>query len=272
MSAAGLDAALESEVIECGAEFTGGESISAAVEHFAEDGGGSAAIGEFAGGASGEEQGEGCRLDVGHVFEEDGEAVWELELVDDLGHEGCDVLLGWVGLWVIEGGWNGQGCPFYFFVGVERTRMSVLLFVGVERTRMSVLLFLLGWNGQGCPFYFFVGVERTRMSVLLFFVGGGLVLDGDVEVSGEVAPDGVNVVGVVLCVVVFDDESFALDDVVVSAVGFGIAPPADADVVHTGFFDGLHAIADDLSGHGGEVFAEELSEHFLLIWGHISEA
>lgn len=102
--------------------------------------------------------------------------------------------------------------------------------------------------------------------------GVGLVFDGDIEVTCEVSPDGVDVIGVVLGIVVFDDEGFSLDDVVVSAVWFGITPPADADVIHAGFFDGLHAIADDLSGHGGEVFADELFEHFLLVGGHICEA
>ncbi len=56
VGAAGLDTALESEVIEGCAEVTGGETVSAAVEHFAEDGGGAAAFGEFAGGAGGEEE------------------------------------------------------------------------------------------------------------------------------------------------------------------------------------------------------------------------
>ncbi len=117
-----------------------------------------------------------------------------------------------------------------------------------------------------------LGGGRTNRDVRPAFFGGGLVFRWDIEVTGEVSPDGVDVIGVVLGVVVFDDKGFALDDVVVSAVGFGVAPPADADVVHSGFFDGLHAIADDLCGHGGEVFSEELSEQFLLIGGHICEA
>ncbi|MEY3460284.1 MAG: hypothetical protein RL215_3441 [Planctomycetota bacterium] len=101
---------------------------------------------------------------------------------------------------------------------------------------------------------------------------GGLVLGGDVEVAGEVSPDGVDVIGVILGVVVFDDEGLALDNVMVSAIGFGFAPPADADVIHAIFFDGFHAVADDLSGHCGEVFAEELSEDLLLVGGHLGEA
>lgn len=56
VSAAGLDAALESEVIEGSAKITGGEAVSAAVEHFAEDGGCTAAFGCFACSAGGDEE------------------------------------------------------------------------------------------------------------------------------------------------------------------------------------------------------------------------
>ena len=49
----------------------------------------------------------------------------------------------------------------------------------------------------------------------------------DAEVVGEVAPDCVGVVGVVLGVVVFEEELGALDSVVVGLAEFGAAGPCE---------------------------------------------
>ncbi|MEY3460283.1 MAG: hypothetical protein RL215_3440 [Planctomycetota bacterium] len=56
MGGPGLNAALEPKIIECGAEISCGAAIGAAVEHFTEDGGGTAAFGEIASTAGGDEQ------------------------------------------------------------------------------------------------------------------------------------------------------------------------------------------------------------------------
>lgn len=81
-----------------------------------------------------------------------------------------------------------------------------------------------------------------------------------------------HVVGIVLGVVVFDDECGTLNDIVVSLIHVGITPPAHADVGHAGFFDGFHAVANNLSGHDGQVFAQQFSEHLLLVGRHVGVA
>ena len=83
---------------------------------------------------------------------------------------------------------------------------------------------------------------------------------GKTEVAFKVAPDAMDVIGIILRVVVFDDEGFSLNDIVVPAVGFSFTPPTHANVIHAGFLDGLHAVADDLCGHGGQIFAKKLAE------------
>lgn len=78
------------------------------------------------------------------------------------------------------------------------------------------------------------------------------------KVAVEVAPDGVDVIGVVLGVVVFEKEAFALDAIVVGFVGFAAAGPGEME----GAFgeDFLPAVFGNFRSHAEQVGADELLE------------
>ena len=67
----------------------------------------------------------------------------------------------------------------------------------------------------------------------------------DTEVTLEVAPDGVNVVGTVLRAVALDEEGRALHAVVVRVAPFESADPPERDAVQTGLRHLLDACAGD---------------------------
>ena len=90
------------------------------------------------------------------------------------------------------------------------------------------------------------------------------------EVALQVAPHRVDVVGVVLSVVVFDDERLPLDSVVVALVEVWVAVPSEGDVVQTGRVDGGSAFLFDVSGEVLEVLGHQVLEQFLLIGRHLS--
>ncbi len=97
-------------------------------------------------------------------------------------------------------------------------------------------------------------------------VGGGVVLGEEVsaEVAFGVAPDGVDVVRVVLGVVVLDEQVGALDAVVVLLAYLEAAGPDEGE---GGRGDGLDAGefgGGDLVRHAGGVLAEERIEGFAL--------
>ena len=97
-------------------------------------------------------------------------------------------------------------------------------------------------------------------------VGGGVVLREEVsaEVAFGVTPDGVDVVGVVLGVVVLDEQVGALDSVVVLLAGLQASCP-DEDQVRV--WDGVDACSfcgRDGFGHACGVLVEQHSERFAL--------
>ena len=92
------------------------------------------------------------------------------------------------------------------------------------------------------------------------------------EVVGEVAPDGVGVVGTVLGVGVFHEEGFALDAEVVRFAFLEATGPGEVDLLEVA---GLH-VADGVGeGVGGVVFevggneaADEGMLRFIHVGGH----
>ena len=76
-------------------------------------------------------------------------------------------------------------------------------------------------------------------------------------------------VGVVLSVVVLDDERLPLDSVVVALVQVGVAVPREGDVVQTGRVDGGTAFLFDVGGEVLEVLGHQVLEQLLLVGRHL---
>src|SRR5688572_1459257 len=87
------------------------------------------------------------------------------------------------------------------------------------------------------------GVAVRGVGVVGFVV---LLEEVVAEVVLEVAPDGVDVIGVVLGVVVFDEEGWAVDAVVVGLAGLELAGPGEADLVVAGLLDAEEVMVGDL--------------------------
>ena len=77
--------------------------------------------------------------------------------------------------------------------------------------------------------FVFAGMRAIRMRSVV------ALEDVLTEVAVEIAPDDVDVVGVVLGVVIFNDEGGALDTVVVLLPFLRAADPREFDVIDSGF-------------------------------------
>ena len=97
--------------------------------------------------------------------------------------------------------------------------------------------------------------------------GGLVVLLEQVfaEVVFEVAPDAMNVVGVVLGIVVFDEEGRPLDAVVVGLTEFEAAGPGEADLVDSGFEDLGQIVGSKLGTEPLGVENDDRVDQFLLL-------
>jgi hypothetical protein len=75
---------------------------------------------------------------------------------------------------------------------------------------------------------------------------GGVVFAGQVltEVSVEIPPDGVDVIGVVLRVVVLDQEGRPLDPVIVPLAGGLTASPRETNLVKSRLLDSCEVLGD----------------------------
>src|SRR5262249_54189233 len=69
------------------------------------------------------------------------------------------------------------------------------------------------------------------------------------EVAVEIAPDRMNMVGVVLRIVIFDQKCRPLDPVIVRFAMFRLAGPAKRDLLHAGSTDLRLAIFSEIAGH-----------------------
>src|SRR5260221_510074 len=67
------------------------------------------------------------------------------------------------------------------------------------------------------------------------------------EVAVEVAPDGMDVVAVVLGIVELDEKRRALHPVIVLLTAFEIARPGEGDFVETGRFELSHSLRRDVA-------------------------
>ena len=82
------------------------------------------------------------------------------------------------------------------------------------------------------------------------------------EIAGEVAPDAVDVIGAVLGVVVFDQESRALDAVIVALTFLQAAGPGESDVVHPGLLNLGEALGGEVGFHVVEIDVQQREQGF----------
>src|SRR5688572_8615501 len=87
------------------------------------------------------------------------------------------------------------------------------------------------------------------------------------EVPVEIAPDGVNVVCVVLCVVVLDEERGSLQPVVVAVAPAWSPHPREADGVQARGPQTLHAGLGNRSGLGSRVLLDDREQKAALLLG-----
>src|SRR5262249_12199154 len=87
------------------------------------------------------------------------------------------------------------------------------------------------------------------------------------EVAVEVAPHGMNMVGVVLGVVVLDQERGPLDPVIVRLEALGVARPREADLLDSGFLEASHAIGGQIGRHRAGVDLDQLHQQIALAGG-----
>jgi hypothetical protein len=66
----------------------------------------------------------------------------------------------------------------------------------------------------------------------VLFLWHQLLCGRKIEVAAHVSPDGVNMIGIILSIIVLDDERGALDHIVMAFVQFRFAPPAHSNVIH----------------------------------------
>ena len=84
------------------------------------------------------------------------------------------------------------------------------------------------------------------------------------EIVLAIMPDGVNVVGIVLCVVVFDNERWPDESVVVALSRLCAAGPRETDKVEVSFANAFEFMIGKLSPQVVCEFANELFNQFTL--------
>src|SRR5215210_7730882 len=94
------------------------------------------------------------------------------------------------------------------------------------------------------------GKARRALAVVLGVVTGQKVL---APIVGEVPPDGMDMVGAVLGIVVLDQERRALDGVVVPLARLFPTGPGEGDWLEAGPLDLLPLVGGDLGGRPPDV-------------------
>src|SRR5215471_6959693 len=88
------------------------------------------------------------------------------------------------------------------------------------------------------------------------------------KVSVEIAPDGMDMVPIVLAVVMFNEERGALNSIVVFLAALSLSRPRESEFVHTGLLDLRLSICRDVVGHLRRVNIDNLDQHFALLRIH----
>jgi hypothetical protein len=88
------------------------------------------------------------------------------------------------------------------------------------------------------------------------------------EVIVEVAIDTVNVIGIILSVVVFNQERRALDEIVVWLTGFQTAGPDKMDLLHAGSVDAGKVLIRKFLANASDMLTHEFHENLTLIERH----
>lgn len=84
----------------------------------------------------------------------------------------------------------------------------------------------------------------------------------------EVAPDGVDVVGTILGVVVLDEEPWSLKAVVVGITDMFTTGPTEVDVTGAVPGDAVQLVVGEGFGHAPGIGLDECVQQMLLILGH----
>src|SRR5262245_51407231 len=86
------------------------------------------------------------------------------------------------------------------------------------------------------------------------------------EIAVEIAPDRVDVIGVVLRVVVFDQEGRALDAVIMRIAFVHAARPREIYLVEAGVAKLLRPLVGYVLRHPGKIFIDRMFDRSLLIF------
>src|SRR5690606_17301363 len=123
----------------------------------------------------------------------------------------------------------------------------------------------LGANSRG---------RSSSVVVVAVGVGGGVVCRQQVlaPVVLVVAPDGVDVVGVILGVVILDQEARFLDGVVVALAVLFRPRPGESDAVESRHLDPPPGPGADLVGRAGDVVAHQLDQVAALLASQVGVA
>lgn len=165
------------------------------------------------------------------------------------------------------------GCGFGVGVGIGVGRRHGAFLGAAYRVGVAAgfRCMRLRWNRAGvqpgaCRWF----VGRESASGLVLVVVGVLVMIAEdilAEVIFQVTPEGMDMVGVVLGVVVFDDELGGLHPVVVGLAGFGSTGPCEVDGGEGGGVELAEFFCHEVGAIAEDVFLDEGMEERELAGG-----
>jgi len=91
------------------------------------------------------------------------------------------------------------------------------------------------------------------------------------EIMIEVAPDSMDVIRIVLCIVVLDHECGALDAIVVRLAGLTAAGPCEVDIVEPRSSQFRQLLVSEFLPQAMRVDLDQVGQHFLLFLHHLTQ-
>jgi len=91
------------------------------------------------------------------------------------------------------------------------------------------------------------------------------------EIMIEVAPDSMDVIRIVLCIVVLDHECRPLDAIVVRLAGLTAAGPCEVDVLEPRSSQFRELLVSEFLPQAVRVFLDQVGQHFLLFLRHLTQ-
>ena len=82
--------------------------------------------------------------------------------------------------------------------------------------------------------------------------GSVIVLFDEVfaKIPIKISPHGVNMIGIVLRIVEFDQKGFPLDSIIMRLAQFGLASPSKSYLTEFFFLETIHSFCGKVCGHG----------------------